>query len=73
MTQDLRVLKDLLEEVRRSCTRDDDLPDGLLQRIDAALDGETPYGTLCWVCGEHQHNTPSGVSCPNGHGGADSI
>lgn len=25
---------------------------------------------LCSVCGELQYSTPSGVSCPNGHGGA---
>lgn len=26
----------------------------------------------CSVCGERQFDTPFGVSCPNGHGGADS-
>jgi hypothetical protein len=30
----------------------------------------TPTGTFCSVCEAPQHNTPSGVSCPNGHGGA---
>lgn len=35
-------LEALLDEVRCSCTRDDDLPDNLLQRIDAALDKDTP-------------------------------
>jgi len=27
----------------------------------------------CSVCGQPQFNTTSGVSCPNGHGGADSV
>lgn len=28
---------------------------------------------LCSVCGEPQFNTPSGDTCPNGHGGAPSL
>lgn len=28
---------------------------------------------LCSVCGEPQYGTPSGVTCPNGHGGAESL
>lgn len=28
-------------------------------------------GTKCSVCGEPQYETPSGVTCKNGHGGAD--
>lgn len=27
--------------------------------------------TSCTICHERQIQTPSGVSCPNGHGGAD--
>lgn len=30
-------------------------------------------GTKCSTCGEPQFNTPSGVCCKNGHGGADPI
>ena len=26
----------------------------------------------CAVCGERQYETPSGMTCPNGHGGAPS-
>lgn len=29
--------------------------------------------SICAICGEEQFETPSGVSCKNGHGGADSI
>lgn len=29
--------------------------------------------TICSVCGLTQHDSPSGVTCPNGHGGADSL
>lgn len=29
-----------------------------------------PTGTICLVCREPQYMTPSGVTCPNGHGGA---
>lgn len=28
---------------------------------------------LCVACGERQRETPSGLVCPNGHGGAESI
>lgn len=27
----------------------------------------------CSICGEPQFNTPSGITCVNGHGGADSV
>jgi len=30
-------------------------------------------GTRCVVCGKDQFMTPSGITCPDGHGGADSI
>jgi len=30
-------------------------------------------GTRCAICGEDQFDTPSGITCKNGHGGADSI
>ena len=33
----------------------------------------TPTGTFCSVCEAPQHNTPSGVSCPRGHGGAEPL
>ena len=36
-------------------------------------DEVTPTGTKCSMCGEDQFDTPSGVSCKNGHGGAESI
>lgn len=40
----------------------------------AAMDGVlTPTGTFCSVCEAPQHNTPSGVSCPRGHGGAEPL
>ena len=29
--------------------------------------------TQCGECGLHQHMSPSGLTCPKGHGGADSI
>lgn len=29
--------------------------------------------TLCLLCGEPQFETPSGITCKNGHGGAPSI
>ena len=28
-------------------------------------------GTKCGICGDLQFNTPAGVTCGNGHGGAD--
>lgn len=31
----------------------------------------TGTGTTCSVCGLPQYNCPSGVTCDNGHGGAD--
>lgn len=31
------------------------------------------YPALCSVCNEVQHETSSGVTCPNGHGGADGV
>lgn len=35
---------------------------------------KTDYiGTLCSVCRQRQFNTPFGVCCSNGHGGADGI
>jgi hypothetical protein len=34
------ALRSLLDEVSANCTRDDDLPDGLLGRIDAAIGEE---------------------------------
>lgn len=33
----------------------------------------TPLNTLCSVCGRVQYQTPSGVTCAKGHGGAPSI
>jgi hypothetical protein len=32
-----------------------------------------PAGTLCSVCRTPQFNTPGGLSCNNGHGGAPSL
>ena len=32
-----------------------------------------PTGEYCEVCGEPQYETPGGVCCRNGHGGAPSI
>lgn len=32
-----------------------------------------PAGPKCSVCGKPQHRTPSGLTCPEGHGGADSV
>lgn len=37
-----------------------------------ALEPETP-SPLCSVCQEPQENTPSGMVCKNGHGGADPL
>lgn len=38
--------------------------------------GEAPNlstgGSFCSQCGEKQEDSPSGITCPNGHGGADS-
>lgn len=31
----------------------------------------TPTNTSCSVCGEHQYETPGGITCQNGHGGAE--
>lgn len=28
-------------------------------------------GSLCTICHAPQFNTPSGITCPNGHGGAE--
>lgn len=36
-------------------------------------DIRVPLTTRCSVCGEYQHNTVSGVSCKNGHGGVDGV
>lgn len=43
-------------------------------RIDPEHDimaGVRNLPTLCSACGAQQFTTPSGPSCPNGHGGAD--
>ena len=32
-----------------------------------------PCDTYCSKCGEKQFNTPSGDTCPNGHGGAEGV
>lgn len=34
---------------------------------------EKPTGTLCEICQAPQYDTPGGVCCKNGHGGANSI
>lgn len=39
--------------------------------IDRAMQSRVPLKTKCPICGEKQFSTPSGISCPNGHGGAD--
>lgn len=31
----------------------------------------TPTNTCCTECGEHQYETPSGITCANGHGGVE--
>lgn len=33
----------------------------------------THHGTLCSVCRKPQFMTPGGLSCPDGHGGAESV
>ena len=33
--------------------------------------GELTETTQCSVCGETQFDSPGGVTCPNGHGGAE--
>lgn len=37
------------------------------------LAGEFGFVPHCEVCGEVQSRSPSGMTCPNGHGGADSV
>jgi hypothetical protein len=37
------------------------------------LSSPVPNGTRCSMCGEDQMLTPSGLTCKNGHGGADPI
>jgi hypothetical protein len=34
---------------------------------------KAPNDTLCSICGEKQNHTPSGDTCPNGHGGAPAV
>lgn len=42
--------------------------------INAASSTDIKYtNTRCAKCGEEQFDTPSGITCANGHGGADSI
>jgi hypothetical protein len=42
--------------------------------INSASSTDIKYtGTRCAKCGEDQFDTPSGITCKNGHGGADSI
>lgn len=38
----------------------------------ADLEAEFGFVPHCSVCGEEQSRTPSGMTCPNGHGGAES-
>jgi hypothetical protein len=38
---------------------------------DRAAPEYPPSGTLCSDCGQAQYRTPGGLSCPNGHGGAE--
>lgn len=42
-------------------------------RLDAFADEAEPNGLACGVCGEPQMETPSGATCPNGHGGAQGL
>lgn len=42
------------------------------QDVIAALNvRKTQLDSYCSVCGLKQYDTPSGVTCPNGHGGAN--
>lgn len=43
-----------------------------LKRMETdANDSPNPTGTVCSVCGAPQYNTPSGITCSNGHGRAE--
>lgn len=42
----------------------------LLDEDNRPVDSFPPTGTTCSECGELQYETPCGVSCNNGHGGA---
>ncbi|RLC88844.1 MAG: hypothetical protein DRJ03_00985 [Chloroflexi bacterium] len=45
--------------------------DGLFEP-NARQETEPNYtGTICSICGAKQFNTPAGVTCGNGHGGAE--
>ena len=44
------------------------MPDDVLNALNVR---KVELSTYCSVCGLKQYETPSGVTCPNGHGGAD--
>lgn len=50
-----------------------EIPDPEEVEAEAAYAEPIPAGTLCSVCGEPQMQTPSGLVCSNGHGGAPSL
>ena len=45
----------------------------LAESLDGPFDSYPLTGTMCSVCLEFQRQTPGGVSCPQGHGGADPV
>ena len=41
--------------------------------VEKAWPAPTPLTTLCRICGGQQFDTPSGVTCPMGHGGDEGV
>lgn len=48
-------------------------PDEAMAAALVLRDGEMPNTSRCGVCGESQIDSPSGLVCTNGHGGADTM
>ena len=54
--------------------RREEIPEVIEDASNAASSTDLKYtGTRCALCGEDQYDTPSGITCKNGHGGADSL
>lgn len=68
--QDHRML---LEEILEQYINTGVLTEHLITRICFVTQPPARLSKKCSVCGELQFNTPGGITCANGHGGADSL
>ena len=60
----------LLEEISDWMAWGHELRERVKRTFDNKIDGMRLTGTNCSVCGKPQYESPGGVTCENGHGGA---